>query len=501
MNRLRQLDIFPKFDSKFEHDARDRTLAGGLLSFTSLAIIFFLVVTEIRFFFSVESRHELFVDNTDLGATLSVFLNISFHAVPCDLMSIDAINAFGEYQEHIDKNVKKHRIDKDGKFIEIADELIEAEVQEEVKKQEEHMTPEAKAKRAKDMCSCYGAENFPGQCCKTCDDIKNLYVARKWNFDVNDMAFVQCAKERFLHAQQKTSHEGCNLEGVLKLKRVQGNIHLVPGRIFEHLGMHLHDLGNEETKHLNLSHTVHTLRFGQPFPGLVNPLDGHGVVMYADGSWSALTGEAKSSNAFASAAAKRKGKSASSASRASAGAEGVQGLAQPDVQKASGATGTEMVPANPNPQKPLFGGGKFQYFVKVVPTQYERLSASTAAAGASEDEAAAAASLIVETNQYSVTEHRNMPGMKAVANKGNGKGGQNEGGNEENMIPGVFILYDLSPIKVRIYEARPYDSIAHLLLQLCAVAGGVFTVAGLVDAMWYHGSTHIRRKMEMGKFT
>ena len=39
----------------------------------------------------------------------------------------------------------------------------------------------------------------------------------------------------------------------------------------------------------------------------------------------------------------------------------------------------------------------------------------------------------------------------------------------------------------------------HFLLQLCAIGGGVFTVMGLVDALFYHGSIKIKRKMQMGK--
>lgn len=52
--------------------------------------------------------------------------------------------------------------------------------------------------------------------------------------------------------------------------------------------------------------------------------------------------------------------------------------------------------------------------------------------------------------------------------------------------PGVFFFYDISPIKVVVREAqKPF---LHFLTQLCAIIGGVFTVAGIVDAVIHKGS-------------
>ena len=51
------------------------------------------------------------------------------------------------------------------------------------------------------------------------------------------------------------------------------------------------------------------------------------------------------------------------------------------------------------------------------------------------------------------------------------------------MLPGVFFIYDISPIMVKYTEK--WTSFGHFLTSTCAIVGGVFTVAGLIDAAIY----------------
>ena len=216
------------------------------------------------------------------------------------------------------------------------------------------------------------------------------------------MSVVQCAEERVAQAAELSSHEGCNVHAAFSVSRVQGNIHFIPGRSFKLFGEHLHDVAGSRVQHLDLSHVVHTLQFGQYFPGQENPLDGYRNIL--------------------------------------------------DL-----TTHTEDV-----------GNGKFNYFLKIVPTRYEKHGKA------------------FETNQYSVTQHY---APRPNTNEGSLRG----------FMPGVFFVYDLSPIRVRIYDQYPYSSVVHLLLQLCAICGGVVTVAGIVDALLHHSVIRVRRKMQLGK--
>eukprot|EP00798_Chlamydomonas_sp_ICE-L_P025639 gene25639-11297_t len=109
--------------------------------------------------------------------------------------------------------------------------------------------------------------------------------------------------------------------------------------------------------------------------------------------------------------------------------------------------------------------GMYQYFVKVVPTLYTSLKAPNKA---------------IHTNQYSVTENF-----------------RESSGGMGRSLPGLFVFYDLSPIKVSVSEQK--TSFMHFITSVCAIVGGVFTVSGLVDAFVYQSERLIRKKMEMGK--
>ena len=86
-------------------------------------------------------------------------------------------------------------------------------------------------------------------------------------------------------------------------------------------------------------------------------------------------------------------------------------------------------------------------YSEVVPTVYNSLKGS----------------MTIRSNQYSVTEHERELGHDA----GHG-------------VPGVYFMYDMSPITVQYTERK--QSVAHLLTSLLAILGGVFSIASLIDA-------------------
>jgi len=114
-------------------------------------------------------------------------------------------------------------------------------------------------------------------------------------------------------------------------------------------------------------------------------------------------------------------------------------------------------------EKEKDGAGMYQYFVKIVPTTYKSLDGN-----------------ILNTNQFSVTEH-----FKSLQ------------GESSHGLPGVFFMYELSPIMVEFKEQK--KSFAHFLTGVCAIIGGVFTVAGIIDSFIYQGMKSLKKKMELGK--
>jgi len=104
------------------------------------------------------------------------------------------------------------------------------------------------------------------------------------------------------------------------------------------------------------------------------------------------------------------------------------------------------------------GSGVFQYFVKVVPTTYHFAHGGS-----------------VDSCQYSVTDQ-----FKSAHDPSKGF-----------VLPGVFFIYDISPIMVKFTEKRP--SLSYFLTSLCAIVGGVFTVAGIIDGILYEGGSMLSR--------
>ncbi|KAJ3356931.1 Endoplasmic reticulum-Golgi intermediate compartment protein 3 [Allomyces javanicus] len=107
-----------------------------------------------------------------------------------------------------------------------------------------------------------------------------------------------------------------------------------------------------------------------------------------------------------------------------------------------------------------------QYFLKVVGTEYTYLNGTT-----------------VITNQFAVTEHhRDVSGP---------------GGQGHAALPGVFFNFDMAAM--RVIQSETQKPLIQLLTSLCAVVGGVATVAGLVDAGLYRAGRALERKAAVGK--
>eukprot|EP00197_Chlamydomonas_leiostraca_P009725 CAMPEP_0202865692 /NCGR_PEP_ID=MMETSP1391-20130828/6300_1 /ASSEMBLY_ACC=CAM_ASM_000867 /TAXON_ID=1034604 /ORGANISM="Chlamydomonas leiostraca, Strain SAG 11-49" /LENGTH=473 /DNA_ID=CAMNT_0049545559 /DNA_START=97 /DNA_END=1518 /DNA_ORIENTATION=- len=67
-----------------------------------------------------------------------------------------------------------------------------------------------------------------------------------------------------------------------------------------------------------------------------------------------------------------------------------------------------------------------------------------------------------------------------------------------DQVPSVRVTFDLSPIQILVREiSKPWY---HFLTTTCAIIGGVFTVAGLLDALLYN-SIKMVRKVNLGKQT
>ncbi|KAG6615435.1 Endoplasmic reticulum-Golgi intermediate compartment protein [Phytophthora cinnamomi] len=104
-------------------------------------------------------------------------------------------------------------------------------------------------------------------------------------------------------------------------------------------------------------------------------------------------------------------------------------------------------------------GGVFQYYIKIVPTIYSDI-----------DENA------IHSYQFSVTQQSNYLNPRG----------------QMTSLPGTFFVFDLSPFMVKVENDRmPFT---HFLTKICAIVGGVISIAGFVDSFMYN-SLHVRRRV------
>jgi len=379
-SRFKQFDAYPKTLEDF----RVKTVTGAGVTIISGLIMFTLFVSELNYYLTTEVSPELFVDTTR-HQKLRINIDIVLPKLPCAYLSIDAMDVSGEQQGDIDHNMFKQRLDKDGKKV------PEQAVKEDLGDKSEDAIKSVKTTLDPSRCeSCYGAESTERPCCNTCEDVRNAYRTRGWAFS-DPMGIEQCKREGWKDKFMEQQNEGCRVFGYLEVSKVAGNFHIAPGKSFQQQHVHVHDLQPFGGKLFNLTHHIKHLSFGEPYPGVHNPLD------------------------------------------------------------------DTIVPAEES-------STMYQYFVKVVPTVYKKSNG-----------------VDVWTNQYSFTKHkrtvRQMTG--------------------EHGLPGVFVLYELSPMLVQYTEKR--RSFMHFLTGVCAIVGGIFTVAGLIDSMIYHSARALQKKIDLGK--
>ncbi|XP_006462752.1 hypothetical protein AGABI2DRAFT_207344 [Agaricus bisporus var. bisporus H97] len=269
--------------------------------------------------------------------------------------------------------------------------------------------------------SCYGGVEPASGCCNTCDEVRQAYVNRGWSFSSPD-AIEQCKREGWSEKMKDQADEGCNVSGRLRVNKVIGNIHLSPGRSFQTNSRNLYELVpylRDENKH-DFSHEIHHFAF-----------EGDDEYVY----W-----------------------------KASAGRE---------MKNRLGLNINPLDGAKYRTSKVQY---MFQYFLKVVSTQFRTLDGK-----------------IVNTHQYSVTHfERDLE---------EGGGGQSPGGiniqHGAQGLPGAFFNYEISPILVVHADSR--QSFAHFLTSTCAIVGGVLTVASLVDSLLF-ATTRALKKSGAGGF-
>ena len=368
-----------------------------------------------------------------LGEKMEIHLNITFPRIPCELLTLDVMDVSGEQQTGVQHGVNKVRLTD---YKHGSQHAIEATAYQ--------LHPEdSTAAMGPEYCgSCYGVPaptnaKKPG-CCQTCDEVREAYAQNSWAFGRGENV-EQCEREGYGERLDQQRHEGCRIEGIVRVNKVVGNFHIAPGRSFSNGNMHVHDLNNYFDTPVQdghtFSHEINYLRFGPQLPDAVKQ------------KW----GDQYSNNPL-------------------------------------DATMMETNEAAFN----------FMYFVKVVSTSYLPLGWD---AQMSTQQHSLLSNVLplgmygtgqgttgsIETNQYSVTAHQ-----RSLAGGSDAAEGHKERLHAHGGIPGVFFSYDISPMKVVNREQRP-KTFASFLAGIFAVVGGTLTVAAAIDRVAYEGGTRLKK--------
>jgi len=341
MPSLASFDVYPKTLKEF----RQRTFAGALVSIVCAATISLLAGIEIADFLQVKTDDHLFVDTTR-GQELRINMNITFPALPCSVFSLDTLDVSGNHADDLMRHISKTRLDAAGRAL---DPLPGSR------------GPAGLSSGGRRLLSG-DSDNVPAAAAMRLSQPNTLLS--KLLAELMPDVFED--KEAIAELRKHVG-EGCRVTGFSWVKRVAGNFHFALTEEDQHTLLTVfHD-----RESLNVSHVIHELSFGDPYPGMVNPLDGM-----------------------------------------------VKSLST--------------------------GSGYFQYYLKIVPTLYEDIRGN-----------------FVHTNQYSFTELFRTT-------------------REIDKLPAVYFHYEISPIMAKFSQRR--RSFGSFLTGLCAIVGGVFTVAGMIDA-------------------
>lgn len=198
--------------------------------------------------------------------------------------------------------------------------------------------------------------------------------------------------------------EGCRLRGFIVVKKVPGNFHI---SAHSHINEFPVFIG---TKNLNVSHTVHSLWFGEN-PNLHREVRTHSLT--SDGEEGAST-------------------------------------------RVGSFDPLEELTAVHEEHKDLIS---FEYYINIVPTLYQKVSRDT-------------------MEGYQFVAHSNV--------------------QRSYSIPTIYFRYELTPITVKYTEQS--KSVAHFLVQVCAIIGGVFTVWGIINNVLHASLKSLITKVELGKY-
>ena len=230
-------------DPKLNEEFKVKTFGGAVVSVIAVVCICVLFVGELRLFLSVDTVDHLYVD-VSRGEKLRINFDVTFPFIPCSLLSVDAMDVSGSHQLDVSAHIKKVPLGEDGSPVgeeelhsmEAAAEQGQGQGQGEGSASEQQRARHAAGVIAggagtnltmadlesPSYCGpCYGAESYAGQCCRTCDEVKEQYRVRGWAMPVLSTVEQCVASGQTVDpaVADLENHRGCRMYGYLEVNK------------------------------------------------------------------------------------------------------------------------------------------------------------------------------------------------------------------------------------------------------------------------------------------
>ncbi|KAK9838766.1 hypothetical protein WJX74_002928 [Apatococcus lobatus] len=110
LSKIRSADFYRKLPS----DLTEASLAGAVISICVSAAILLLFGLELNSYLTTEPKSSMVVDRSGSGELLRINFNVSFSALSCEFATLDVSDALGTKKINLTKTVRKLPINEDG---------------------------------------------------------------------------------------------------------------------------------------------------------------------------------------------------------------------------------------------------------------------------------------------------------------------------------------------------------------------------------------------------
>ena len=166
---LSKVDMYPKL----KPDVQIKTKNGAYLSLVVGFFMVLLLFSETYQYLTI-TQHDVISIDTMMNQRLAINVNVTFWGLDCSKVDLVAMDVAGEHQLHIDHDMHKVRL-AEHTFLPVGDKIAIQVNQNKSGTEEDAIEP-----LPADYCgSCYGAGK-DGQCCNTCEELKQAYTTKGW---------------------------------------------------------------------------------------------------------------------------------------------------------------------------------------------------------------------------------------------------------------------------------------------------------------------------------